>query len=146
MFHLCLSPRGNTGLNTPSQLKSLSEHTHPVAAPQRCYEHLKSLPFPSIHRAPPLLVFGSDMPRLLLPTQPVKAGPQGVPIAMCTSLGWALQGPSRLIPGSSHQLSCMHINSVSPYTEHLKNVERLWQINTLPYVSEKTASCSKQDQ
>lgn len=125
---------------------NLSEHTYPVASLQKRYEHLKGLPLPTIPRAQPLLLISSDMPKLLIPTQPVRAGPSGGPIAICTKLGWSLQGPSETIPVSSHQPSCLHIATESPYTELLKNVERLWQIGTLPYVSEKTAIRSKQDQ
>ncbi|KAK7877689.1 hypothetical protein WMY93_031608 [Mugilogobius chulae] len=124
---------------------SLSEHTYPVAALQRRYEHLKGLPLSPIHRAQPLLLIGSDMPHLLTPTQPVRAGPSGGPIAICTRLGWSLQGPSEIMPVSSNQ-SCLHIATESSYTELFKNVERLWHIDTLPYVSEKSVTRSKQDQ
>lgn len=125
---------------------SLSEHTYPVAALQKRYEHLKGLPLTPIHRVQPLLLIGSDMPQLLTPTQPVRAGPSGGPIAICTRLGWSLQGPSDIMPVSSHQSSCLHIATKSSYTELLRNVERLWQIDTVPYVSEKAATRSKQDQ
>ncbi|XP_061128044.1 uncharacterized protein LOC133149871 isoform X1 [Syngnathus typhle] len=125
---------------------SLSEHTYPVAALQKRYEHLKGLPLTPIHRAQPLLLIGSDMAHLLSPTQPVRSGPSGSPMAVCTRLGWSLQGPSDIIPVASHQPYCFHIATESPYTELIKNVERLWHIDTVPYISEKTATRSKQDQ
>lgn len=125
---------------------SISEYTYPVAALQKRYEHLRGLPLSLIHRAQPLLLIGSDMTQLPTAIQPVRAGPSGSPIAICTRLDWSLQGPSEVIPVSSHQPSCLHIATESSYTELLKNVECLWHINTLPYVSEKTALRSKQDQ
>ncbi|KAK7890973.1 hypothetical protein WMY93_022936 [Mugilogobius chulae] len=112
-------------------------------SPKR-YEHLKGLPLSPIHRAQPLLLIGSDMPHLLTPTQPVRAGPSGGPIAICTRLGWSLQGPSEIM--LSLNQSCLHIATESSYTELFKNVERLWHIDTLPYVSEKSVTRSKQDQ
>ncbi|KAL0153566.1 hypothetical protein M9458_051180 [Cirrhinus mrigala] len=98
----------------------LSEHSYPVSALQRKYEHLRSLPLPLIDQAKPLLLIGSDMPHLLIPVQPVCMGPPNGPIAVCTRLGWTLQ--------ASYSRMC------------------LWQIDTLPYVNEKTATRSKQDQ
>lgn len=47
---------------------SLAEHTYPVAAVQKPYEHLRGLYLPSVDHAQPLLLISSDMPRLLTPT------------------------------------------------------------------------------
>ncbi|KAK7918811.1 hypothetical protein WMY93_010095 [Mugilogobius chulae] len=92
---------------------SLSEHTYPVAALQRRYEHLKGLPLSPIHRAQPLLLIGSDMPHLLTSTQPCE---------------------------QAHLVSCLHIATESSYTELFKNVERLWHIDTLPYTTSERVS------
>ncbi len=49
----------------------LSEHSYPIAALQRKYAHIRSLPLSQIERAQPLLLIGSDMPHLLVPVQPI---------------------------------------------------------------------------
>lgn len=85
------------------------------------------------------------MPHLLVPVQPVRAGPSGSPISICTRLGWSLQGPTGLAQ-STPAIQCLRISTVSPDTELFRNVERLWQVDTLPYTSEKAATRSKQDQ
>lgn len=97
-------------------------------------------------RAQPLLLIGSDMPHLLTPVQPVCIGPANGTIAVCTRLGWTLQGPIGLSQPTLSISQCFHITTTIPNTELFKNVERLRQIDTLPYVNEKTATRSKQDQ
>ena len=86
------------------------------------------------------------MPHLLTPIEPVELGPSGGPIAVHTKLGWSLQGPTSIdqVPASKQQ--CLFTATVSPTSELFKNVERLWQIDTLPYSSEKQMTRSKQDQ
>lgn len=69
-------------------------------------------------------------------------GPPGGPLAVHTKLGWVLQGPASLVQTHHHTLS---FNLTCFKSELLRNVERLWQIDTLPYVNEKTATRSKQD-
>lgn len=69
---------------------SMVEHSYPVAAIQKCYEHLRGLPLPPVDHARPLLLIGLDMPHLLTPIQPVHAGPSGAPVAICTKFGWTL--------------------------------------------------------
>ncbi len=120
----------------------LSERHYPVSALRRKYEHLRSLPLPLIDRAQPLLLIGSDLPHLLTPVQPVCMGPANGPIAVCTRLGWTLQGPIGLSQTTLSNPQCLHITTTTTNTELFKNVERLWQIDTLPYVNEKTATRS----
>ncbi|KAI2657497.1 hypothetical protein H4Q32_008840 [Labeo rohita] len=124
----------------------LSEHSYPVSALQRKYEHLRSLPLPLIDRAKPLLLIMSDMPHLLIPVQPVCMGPPNGPIAVCTRLGWTLQGPTGFSQTTLSTPQSLHLTTTTLNTELFKNVERFWQIDTLPYVNEKTATRSKQDQ
>lgn len=124
----------------------LSKHSYPVPALQRKYEHLKSLPLPLIDQAQPLLLIGSDMPHLLTPVQPVCTGSSHGPIAICTRLGWTLQGPTGLSQTSVSTPQCLHITTTTQNTELFRNVERLWQIDTLPYTNEKSATRSKHDQ
>ena len=124
----------------------LAEHSYPVRILQRRYKHLRPLPLPPVDHAQPLLLIGSDMAHLLTPIEPVQLGPPGGPIAVHTKLGWSLQGPTSVdqVPASNQQ--CLLTATVSPTSELFKNVERLWQIDTLPYTSEKHVTRSKQDQ
>ncbi|XP_073718572.1 uncharacterized protein [Misgurnus anguillicaudatus] len=124
---------------------SIAEHDYPVTALQKAYRHLKGLPLLPVDRVQPLLLIGSDMPDLLIPTQPVCKGPPGGPIAICTRLGWVLQGPMNPIQPPRGQQQCLHILTTPPRDELYQHVERLWQIDVLPY-NEKVIVRSKQDQ
>lgn len=76
------------------------------------------------------------MPHLLTPIEPVHMGTSKGPISFHTKLGWSLQGSdSNEVPASEHQ--CLFTATTSPTSELYKNVERLWQIDKLPYVNEK---------
>ncbi len=103
-----------------------------MSALQCKYEHLRSLPLPLIDRAQPLLLIGSDMPHLLTPVQPVCMGSANGPIAVYTRLGWTLQGPMGLSQTTLSTPQCLHITTTTLNTELFKNVEHLWQIDTLP--------------
>ncbi len=122
----------------------LSDFSYPVATLQRKYKHLRDLPLPPMDRAQPLLLIGSDMPHLLTPIRPVCTGPPGSPIAVCTKLGWSLQGPTSLNQATVVEQQCLHL-ATAPSEELFRNVERLWQLDTLPY-SAKVVTRSKQDQ
>ncbi|TWW77718.1 hypothetical protein D4764_12G0011080 [Takifugu flavidus] len=129
-----------------SENLGLSEHSYPVRSLQQKYKHLRNLPLPPVEHAQPLLLIGSDLPHLLTPIEPVRTGPPGGPIAVHTQLGWSLQGPTNIdqVPASEQQ--CLFTVTDSPTCELFKNVERLWQIDTLPYTSKKQVTRSKQDQ
>ncbi|TWW54954.1 hypothetical protein D4764_09G0000030 [Takifugu flavidus] len=120
-----------------SENLGLSEHSYPVRSLQQKYKHLRNLPLPPVEHAQPLLLIGSDLPHLLTPIEPVRTGPPGGPIAVHTQLGWSLQGPTNIdqVPASEQQ--CLFTVTDSPTCELFKNVERLWQIDTLPYTSKK---------
>lgn len=123
----------------------LAEHTCPAATLQRKYRHLRGLPIPSFDSVQPLLLIGSDYPHLVIPIEPVCLGPPGGPAAK-TRLGWTVQGPAKLV---KHQLltqQCLNISILSPSNELLRHIEKLWQLDVLPYRSEKFATRSKQDQ
>ncbi|KAK7882057.1 hypothetical protein WMY93_028231 [Mugilogobius chulae] len=123
---------------------SLSEHSYPVKSLQRKYAHLQKLPLPSVDKVQPVLLIGSDFPHLLLPKQPVRAGPPGSPIAVCTALGWALQGPATLSHRAADLPHCYF--TMSPASELQRHVERLWEVDVSPYANIKTATRSKEDQ
>lgn len=76
---------------------NLAEHSCPVSALQKQYPHLRGLPLPSLARVAPLILIGSDHLHLVTPTEPIRAGPEGGPVAAHTSLGWAVQGPAHLL-------------------------------------------------
>ncbi|XP_039534154.1 uncharacterized protein LOC120483252 [Pimephales promelas] len=124
---------------------SLAEHNYPVAALQKAYHHLKGLPLQSVDKVKPLLLIGSDMPHLLTPIQPVRRGAEGSPVAICTKLGWVLQGPMCPIQPPKGQQQCLHLMTAPARDELHQHVERLWQIDILPY-NEKLITRSKQDQ
>ncbi|KAK7916727.1 hypothetical protein WMY93_012488 [Mugilogobius chulae] len=118
--------------------------SYPVKSLQRKYSHLQKLPLPSVDKVQPVLLIGSDFPHLLLPKQPVRAGPPGSPIAVCTALGWALQGPATLSHRADDLPHCYF--TMSPASELQRHVERLWEVDVAPYANIKTATRSKEDQ
>lgn len=124
---------------------ALVQHTYPISDLQRRYHHLRDLPLHDIHEAQPLVLIGSDYPHLITPVEPVRLGPPGGPAAVHTKLGWTLQGPSRLIKPHLQAQECLFISCVSPEAELFCQVEKLWQLDTLPYQSEKVVSRSRQD-
>ncbi|XP_056336224.1 uncharacterized protein LOC130247068 [Danio aesculapii] len=124
----------------------LAEHTCPATTLQHKYRHLRGLPIPSLNSVQPLLLIGSDYPYLITPIEPVQLGPPGGPAAVKTRLGWTVQGPTKLV---RHQLltqQCHNISICSPSNELFRHIEKLWQLDVLPYRSEKLATRSKQDQ
>ncbi|XP_005167247.1 uncharacterized protein [Danio rerio] len=123
-----------------------SEHTYPVKVLMKKYKHLRGLPIPEIDHVRPVLLIGSDFPHLLIPTQPVHIGPAGGPVAICTPLGWTLQGPASLMHVPSDEQRCLFTAVGPTHLDLQRHVEKLWQIDTLPYISEKAATRSKLDQ
>ncbi|XP_065102634.1 uncharacterized protein [Paramisgurnus dabryanus] len=127
-------------------LLTLSEQTYPTRRLQQCYYHLREIPLPSFDKVQPLLLIGSDYPNLITAKEPIRIGPAGGPAAVNTQLGWVLQGPDGLL---SHQVptqQCL-FTSLSPIPDPVyQHVERLWQLDVLPYRSEKLVTRSKQDQ
>nr|XP_057925810.1 uncharacterized protein LOC131127691 [Doryrhamphus excisus] len=124
---------------------NLASYTYPVKALQEKYRHLRDIPLPPIKDAQPLLLIGSDYPHLITPVEPVCLGPPGGPAAVHTRLGWTLQGPTSLL---NHQLSpqqCLFTACNAPEEELFRHVEKLWQLDTLPYRSERLITRSKQD-
>lgn len=77
--------------------------------------------------------------------QPVRLGPPVTPAAVKTQLGWTLQCPARdLVSSPSNR--CYYISFKFPLDDIHHNVEKLWQLNTLPQRSKKMVVHSKQDQ
>ncbi|XP_024865045.1 uncharacterized protein LOC119617585 [Kryptolebias marmoratus] len=129
---------------TAEQL-SLAEHSHPVASLQQKYKHLSGLPLPPLNRVHPMLLIGADCTHLITPIEPVRLGPPGGPAAVKTLLGWTLQGPAQTIESITNVSHCLFTSTPSP-AELFSCVEKLWQMDVLPYRSEKLAVRSRQDQ
>ncbi|XP_073669326.1 uncharacterized protein [Paramisgurnus dabryanus] len=128
---------------TADQL-SLSEHSHPVKSLQRRYPHLRQIPLKQHNNIRPLLLIGADHTHLITPTLPVKLGPPGAPAAIKTRLGWTLQGPARDIV-SSPSTKCHYISFKCPPDDIHHNVQKLWQLDTVPLRNTKLVVRSKQD-
>ncbi|KAJ8395307.1 hypothetical protein AAFF_G00032920 [Aldrovandia affinis] len=89
---------------------------------------------------------GSDCPHLVTPIEPVRLGPPGGPAAVKTRLGWTLQGPVKSLQQYSHQQQCLFLATTSQAAELFKQVEKLWQLDTLPYRSERLVTRSRRDE
>ncbi|XP_067274307.1 uncharacterized protein [Pseudorasbora parva] len=122
----------------------LAEHTHPVSALQRKFKHLAGLPLQPLDKVHPVLLIGSDCPHLITSIQPVRLGPPGGPAAVRTRLGWTLQGPAQELSSHLATDQCF-FTTLRPINDLYANVERLWQMDVLPYQSEKVITRSRQD-
>lgn len=132
------------GAFTAQQL-SLAEHTHPVKALKEKYQHLRGLPLRHLETVCPVLLIGSDYPHLITPVEPVRLGPPGGPAAVKTRLGWTLQGPVQNVQHEFNEQSCYFTLASPSEVDLFKHVERLWQMDVLPWRSEKTSTRSRQD-
>ncbi|XP_073789994.1 uncharacterized protein [Danio rerio] len=123
----------------------LADHSYPIMSLKRKYKHLANIPLHPFSRVKPLVLIGADYPHLLTPIEPVRLGPSGGPAAIHTRLGWTLQGPTPFAHWVSDTSLCL-LTSVSPETtELMRNVEKLWRMDTLPCQSDKQAMRSRQD-
>ncbi|XP_046576123.1 uncharacterized protein LOC124284108 [Haliotis rubra] len=120
----------------------LSEYNYPVRELQATYPHLRDLPLPTISQACPMILIESDHADLILPQKPVVFGADGSPVAICTLLGWTLQGPTKEI--SPQKAVQSYYTALERKATLMNHVERLWQLDVLPY-SEKKVVRSKQD-
>ncbi|XP_026094149.1 uncharacterized protein LOC113066497 [Carassius auratus] len=133
------------GAFTAQQL-SLAEHTHPVKTLREKYHHLRGLPLSHLESVRPVLLIGSDYPHLITAVEPIRLGPPGGPAAIKTRLGWALQGPVQHLQHEVTEQQCLLTSVAPPETDLLRQVERLWQMDVLPWQSEKMSTRSRQDQ
>lgn len=124
----------------------LAERSYPIRSLQKKYKHLVGLPLEQFARVKPLILIGADHPHLLTPIEPVRLGLPGGPAAIHTRLGWTLQGPARLVQQTLSEQQCL-FTTVSPQTtELMANVQKLWQMDVLPFRSDKVVTRSKEDQ
>lgn len=125
---------------------SLAEQSCPADMLKKRFNNLRGVPVRGFSRVQPMLLIGSDHPHLITPVCPVLRGPQGSPVTVCTLLGWTIQGPTNFLQTPSTETSCLHAAFPSPAQDLHWHVEMLWQVDTLPFRSEKEATRSKQDQ
>ncbi|XP_073722462.1 uncharacterized protein [Misgurnus anguillicaudatus] len=124
----------------------LAAHTYPMEQLRNTYKHLTGLPIQTLMNVKPLLLIGSDHPHLVTPIEPVRLGPPGGPAAIRTRLGWTLQGPASLVRHLAQPQQCLFTTVTPQMSELMKHVERLWQVDTVPFRSEKLVTRSRQDQ
>ncbi len=65
---------------------------------------------------------------------------------MHTALGWALQGTEESTPSHSSVHQCLFVSTACPDDLLYRNVEKLWQLDILPYRNEKLVVRSREDQ
>ncbi len=109
------------------------------------YRHLRGLSLRHLETVRPVLLIGSDYPHLITPVEPVRLGPPGGPAAIRTRLGWTFQGPVQHIQWETNEQHCFFTSISSPEIDLFKHVEKLWQMDVLPWRSDKTSTRSKQD-
>ncbi|XP_038160417.1 uncharacterized protein LOC119796094 [Cyprinodon tularosa] len=129
-----------------ADLLGLAEHSQPVKMLQRRYRHLQGLPLRTLDRVQPMVLIGSDHPHLITPTEPVRLGPPGGPAAVKTRLGWVIQGPTSVVRQQLQPELCLNIGVLSPSEQLQHHVEKLWQMDVVPYKSERLVTRSRQDQ
>lgn len=64
---------------------------------------------------------------------------------MKTQIGWVLQGPPEFLLYQPCPLGCLFISIITSSSELMDNVAKLWQMDVLPYRSEKLLTLSAQD-
>lgn len=57
-----------------------------------------------------------------------------------------MQGPTRLVEQSIHPQQCLLTSTIPQMAELFRNVEKLWQVDVLPFRNEKEVTRSQQDQ
>lgn len=124
---------------------SLVDQSYPVDKLQKHYRHLQGLPLHSFSKVQPLLLIGADNSHLITPTKRVCSGPPGTPAALHTQPVWTLQGPTFQLEQSNATQVLFTKSTFTPYADLSRHVEKLWQIDVLPFKNEKLIIISKQD-
>lgn len=92
------------------------------------------------------MLLGSDHVHLITATEPIRRGTNGGPLTIHTALGWALQGAEGGVPGQSPVQQCLFTSVTSTDDLLYRSVERLWQLDVLPFRNEKMVVRSREDQ
>nr|XP_054592608.1 uncharacterized protein LOC107395320 [Nothobranchius furzeri]XP_054592609.1 uncharacterized protein LOC107395320 [Nothobranchius furzeri] len=128
---------------TADQL-SLATQSCPAEQLKKKYIHLQKVQIKGFNQVQPLVLLGSDNAHLITPVRPVLRGSSKGPVAVCTKLGWAIQGPASSMPTSEGELQCLNM-CLSPAEALHQDVKRLWQLDVPPYRTEKEVTRSKED-
>lgn len=128
---------------TADQL-SLATQSCPADQLKKKYLHLQKAQIEGFNQVQPLVLIGSDNAHLITPVRPVLRGSSKGPVAVCTKLGWAIQGPASSMPTSEGDLQCLNM-CLSPAEALHQDVKRLWQLDASPYRTEKEVTRSKED-
>ncbi|KAL4009372.1 hypothetical protein ACER0C_003224 [Sarotherodon galilaeus] len=116
----------------------------PAEQLKKKYLHLQNVHLEGFNQIQPLVLIGSDNTDLITPVRPVLRGSSKGPVAICTRLGWAIQGPASSMPTSERDLQCLNM-CLSPAEALHQDVKRLWQLDAPPYRTEKEVTRSKED-
>ncbi|CAI5677376.1 unnamed protein product [Oreochromis niloticus] len=147
-FALQIQPRTRfkiAGAFTAARI-GLAGHTYPMEQLRERYKHLIGLPIHTLINVKPLLLIGSDHPHLVTPVEPVRLGPPGGPAAIRTRLGWALQVPASIVGQFAQPQQCLLTTVAPQVSELMKHVEKLWQVDIVPFRNEKVVTRSRQNQ
>ncbi|XP_067306994.1 uncharacterized protein [Pseudorasbora parva] len=123
----------------------LADYTYPMSLLEK-YKHLKDLPLQAFEKVSPLLLIGADNTHLITPIAHVRIGPPGGPAVIKTRLGWTLQGPAKMVETQLQPQQCLFLSHTPAELELKKDVERLWQLDVLPFRCEKEVTRSRKDQ
>ncbi|KAJ8371211.1 hypothetical protein SKAU_G00112390 [Synaphobranchus kaupii] len=63
---------------------NLAEQSCAVASLKKRYGHLREVPLQTFSQVQPMLLIGSDHANLITPIHPIRVGPSGAPVAVCT--------------------------------------------------------------
>lgn len=78
--------------------------------------------------------------------EPVRLGPPGSPAAIKTILAWTLQGPAQGLKYSISEHQCYVTSMLCSNADLFTQVKKLWQMDVLPWRSEKISTGTHQDQ
>lgn len=123
----------------------LVEQSYPVQTLKRKYAHVQGIPLQLFHNVRPLVLIGSDQVHLITAKEPIRQGTKGGPVAIHTALGWALQGTVMGNTGHTPVQQSLFISTAYPDELFIRNVERLRQLDVLPFRNEKLVVRPKQD-
>lgn len=128
-----------------AQQLSLAEQSCPVELLKEKYHHLQRVQLEGFNQIQPLVLIGSDNAHLITPIRSILRGSAQGPVAVCTKLGWAIQGPSCSMPTQQGEAHCLNISCLSPAIALQQDVQRLWQLDAPLHRPVKEVTRSKED-
>lgn len=103
---------------------------------QKWYAQLRGL-LQCFHNVRLVVLIGSDHVHLITSDKPVRQGTKGGSVAVHTALVWALQGAEENTPRHSSVQQTLFMPTACPNDLIYHNVEKLWQLDILPYQNKK---------